>query len=266
MKFLGQFLGSQFGKPPEVLTDPRGSIARGACVVAASLLGEHPKTENGMELSVSEVASHSIGIRVRGGGCSVIIPKGTELPCKCTQTYWTSEDNQSALAVDLYEGEKEMAADNFQLSGDFVIRNLPPRPAGEAKIVVELEIDQNGILHMRTVDQHNAANRVTGVIDTAVQQQDKVGHSIPLNETTIAMKEGQARTIRLELLRFFVTQLYKKLGQNEPAKKSTLESGVKVLMTAHGDLTVKVIDQIEKQVYAAVKATGISPVPVWVKD
>jgi molecular chaperone DnaK len=169
-----QFLKTSFGpylkKGAEVLNDLRGTVARGAALCAAELSGLQPETSDGQQLKITEISAHSIGIEVLGGGFSVVIAKGTELPCQCTRRFQTADGNQTRVSMDVYEGEDPVAKQIIQLSDNFVIGDLPPRRAGEIKVDVEMTIDSNGILHLRVIETANKGNVVSGVVDTAAQR------------------------------------------------------------------------------------------------
>jgi molecular chaperone DnaK len=169
LKFLAKGLTAYFHRTPETVLDPRGAIAHGACFHSASLLERHPMTPDRRELTVKEVLSHSIGVLCDGVVFDVIIPRGTEIPCKKSQNYVTTADNQTVIPVWLCEGESKLASENILISDSFIVTGIRPRPKGQAQMTVELEVDLNGILHMKAVDRQDAANQVIGVVDTAIQ-------------------------------------------------------------------------------------------------
>lgn len=85
---------------------------------------------------------------------SVLIPRNTSIPSKKEETYYTVVDNQKAMGVKCFEGERKFASENHQI-GDFKLTDLDPKPAGQAKMVVRFEIDSNSILTVTAFDVEN---------------------------------------------------------------------------------------------------------------
>jgi molecular chaperone DnaK (HSP70) len=124
------------------------AVATGACIEASKIAKITPEN-----FRVTEVTPFSLGTSIQNEHLfSKIIDRYSAIPVSKTETYWTMYDNQTAALVDVYEGENDFCKDNHFL-GEFTITDIPPLPAGEAKIDVTFAIDANGILKVTAVDK-----------------------------------------------------------------------------------------------------------------
>jgi len=135
-----------FGKEPSKGVNPDEVVALGAAVQAGVLLGE---VEDVLLLDVTPL---SLGIETLGGVFTRMIDRNTTIPTKKTQTYSTAEDNQNAVTIRVFQGEREMAADN-KLLGQFDLVGIPPAPRGVPQIEVTFDIDANGIVNVTAKDE-----------------------------------------------------------------------------------------------------------------
>lgn len=134
-----------FGKEPHKGVNPDEVVAVGAAIQAAILKGEVK------EVLLLDVTPLSLGIETLGGVFTKIIERNTTIPTKKSQIFTTAADNQTAVTIKVYQGEREMAADN-KLLGVFELVGIPPAPRGVPQIEVTFDIDANGILHVSAKD------------------------------------------------------------------------------------------------------------------
>jgi molecular chaperone DnaK len=134
-----------FGKDPHKGVNPDEVVAVGAAIQGSVLAGERK------DVLLLDVTPLTLGIETEGGVMTALVEKNTTIPTEKKQTFSTAADNQTAVTVMIYQGERKMASDN-RLLDKFDLTNLPPAPRGMPKIEVKFDIDANGILNVSAKD------------------------------------------------------------------------------------------------------------------
>ncbi|MCO5170608.1 MAG: molecular chaperone DnaK [Planctomycetes bacterium] len=145
MPACGELVKEIFGKDPNKSVNPDEVVAVGAAVQGAVLSGEKS------DILLLDVTPLSLGIETLGGVMTVMIPRNTTIPTSKKEVFSTAADNQPAVDVRIYQGERKMAQDNRFLK-EFRLEGLPPAPRGVPKIEVTFDIDANGLLNVSAKD------------------------------------------------------------------------------------------------------------------
>ncbi|MFZ6641760.1 molecular chaperone DnaK [Undibacterium sp. TC4M20W] len=157
-----------FGKDARKDVNPDEAVAVGAAIQGAVLSGDQK------DLLLLDVTPLSLGIETMGGVMTKMIPKNTTIPTKFSQVFSTADDNQAAVTIKVYQGEREIAAGNKTL-GEFNLEGIPPSSRGTPQIEVSFDIDANGILHVGAKDKATGKeNKITikansGLTETEIQ-------------------------------------------------------------------------------------------------
>jgi len=173
-----EMVQSIFGKAPHQGVNPDEVVALGAAIQGSVLAGDRT------DVLLLDVTPLTLGIETEGGVLTPIVERNTTIPVEKTQVFSTAADNQPAVTVKVFQGERKMAANNKVL-GEFNLEGIPPAPRGVPQIEVKFDIDQNGILNVSAKDlgtQKEASVRIedsAGLDDSEIERmrQDAEDHA-----------------------------------------------------------------------------------------
>ena len=155
-----------FGKEPRKDVNPDEAVAVGASIQGGVLQGDVK------DVLLLEVTPLSLGIETGGGVMTKMIQKNTTVPTKFSQTFSTADDNQPAVTIKVYQGEREMASGNKSL-GEFNLEGIAPAPRGMPQIEVTFDIDANGILHVSAKDKGTGKeNKITIKANSGLSEEE----------------------------------------------------------------------------------------------
>lgn len=165
-----------FGKEPHKGVNPDEVVAVGAAIQGGVLAGEV------QDVLLLDVTPLSLGIETLGGIMTKLVERNTTIPTEKKQVFSTADDNQTAVTIKVYQGEREMASDN-RLLGQFNLEGLPPAPRGVPQIEVAFDIDANGILNVAAKD-----------LGTGKQQTVRIEQTAGISETEIEKMRKEAES------------------------------------------------------------------------
>lgn len=233
MPKVQQAVKNFFGKEPHKGVNPDEVVALGAAIQGGVLKGDVK------DVLLLDVTPLSLGIETLGGVFTRLIDRNTTIPTKKGQVFSTADDNQSAVTIRVFQGEREMAADN-KILGQFNLEDIPPAPRGMPQIEVEFDIDANGIVNVSAKDKATGKEqKITiqasgGLSDEDVEQMVKDAESHA--EEDKKKKEAVDARNQADSLIFATEKSVKEYGDQVSAdEKQAIENSVADLKKALED-------------------------------
>ena len=241
-----------FGKEPRRDINPDEAVAVGAAIQGQVLGGGRS------DVLLLDVTPLSLGIETLGGVMTKMIMKNTTIPTQHAQTFSTAEDNQPAVTIKVYQGERDMAPAN-KLLGEFNLEGIPPAPRGLPQIEVTFDIDANGILHVSAKDKGTGKeNKITikansGLSESEIQQMVKDAEMNAADDKK-KLELVQARNQGDALLHSVRKSLSEFGAQLDASEKSSIEDAAKALEEAlKGDDKAAIESKTEARAAASQK-------------
>ena len=224
MPRVREVVKSFFGKEAHTGVNPDEVVAMGAAIQAGVLQGDVK------DVLLLDVTPLSLGIETLGGVFTRMIDRNTTIPTKKSQTYSTAEDNQNAVTIRVFQGEREMAADN-KILGQFDLIGIPPAPRGVPQIEVTFDIDANGIVNVSAKDKGTGKEQQIkiqasgGLSDADIDQMVKDAEKFA-EEDKKRRASAEAKNNAESLIHTTERQLQEHGDKVDAALKSEIQNGI----------------------------------------
>jgi molecular chaperone DnaK len=259
-----------FGKEPHTGVNPDEVVAMGAAIQAGVLQGDVK------DVLLLDVTPLSLGIETLGGVFTRMIDRNTTIPTKKSQVYSTADDNQGAVTIRVFQGEREMAADN-KLLGNFDLVGIPPAPRGVPQIEVTFDIDANGLVSVNAKDKGTGKEQQIkiqasgGLSDADIDQMVKDAESFA-EEDKKRRAAAEAKNNAESLIHTTERQLSEHGDKVDDATKAEIEAAIAdakaaveggdvEAMTDKGQALAQAAMKLGQAIYEKEQATAASPEP-----
>lgn len=271
--YVQEFFKRIFGKDVNKSVNPDEAVAQGAAIQGAVLGGD----KSVGDILLLDVTSLSFGLETLGGVFTRLIDRGTTLPVRKTETFTTAADNQPAVTLKIFQGERDVAAQN-KLIGNFDLDGIPPAPRGMPKIEVTFDVDANGILTVTAKDlgtqkeAHITITQNAGLSEEEIQRMIKDAElnkeadkkfkedqdTLNKADSMIFNLEKQMKDLSGKLPTGLESQLNEKIAVVKSQKDAKDIEGLKKSIEELQQLAMKMGEEIYKNAQAAGNGNGNS--------